>query len=107
MPNGTPLSSLDMIIQDLDSGSNSAFNIALVDPSRVFGIEPPIATGSTSVSIKVANGPLDYENPSQRRFILLIVATETFTKEKFSSTATVTVNVNGKLVIWLLFGFHS
>lgn len=93
VPNGTPLSGLDMFIRDTDSGSNSAFNIDLIDPSGVFSIEPPIATGSTSVSIRVANGPLDYENPNQRKFVLEVVASEAFTKEKFSSRVTVTVSL--------------
>jgi hypothetical protein len=35
-------------------------------------VEPTYATGSTSVSIRVANGSLDYENPNQRKFILLV-----------------------------------
>ncbi|RWS15955.1 cadherin-87A-like protein [Dinothrombium tinctorium] len=93
VPNGTPLASLDMLVEDKDTGSNGVFNIALIDPSGIFSVEPPIATGSTSVSIKVSNGPLDYENPNQQKFILLVVATEAFTKEKFSSTATVTVSI--------------
>ncbi|RWS21315.1 cadherin-87A-like protein, partial [Leptotrombidium deliense] len=93
VPNGTPLASLDMIVEDKDTGSNGVFNIALNDPSGIFSVEPPIATGSTSVSIKVTNGPLDYENPNQQKFILLIIATEAFTIEKLSSTATVTVTV--------------
>lgn len=93
VPNGTPLTSLDMIIEDKDSGSNAIFNLALIDPSGVFSVEPLIATGATAVSIRVANGPLDYENPNQRKFILLVVATEAFTAEKLSSTSTVTVEV--------------
>lgn len=93
VPNGTPLASLDMLIEDRDTGSNSVFNIALTDESGIFSVEPPLATGSSSVSIKVAKGPLDYENPNQRKFILLVTATEAFTKEKRSSTATVYVTV--------------
>lgn len=56
----------------LFQGSNSVFNIKLVDDSGIFSVEPNLATGSTSVSIRVANGPLDYENPNQRKFILLV-----------------------------------
>lgn len=82
-----------MIIEDKDSGSNSVFNLALVDPSGIFSVEPLVATGSTAVSIRVSNGPLDYENPNQRKFILLVVATEALSKEKLSSTATVTVTI--------------
>ena len=93
VPNGTPLASLDMLVEDRDTGSNSVFNIALDDASGIFSVEPPLATGSSSVSIKVAKGPLDYENPNQRKFILQVIATEAFTKERFSSTSTVTVMI--------------
>uniref|UniRef100_T1L1Z0 Cadherin domain-containing protein n=1 Tax=Tetranychus urticae TaxID=32264 RepID=T1L1Z0_TETUR len=93
VPNGTPLASLDMLVEDRDTGSNSVFNIALDDASGIFSVEPPLATGSSSISIKVAKGPLDYENPNQRKFILLVTATEAFTKERLSSTSTVTVMI--------------
>ncbi|CAL1292837.1 unnamed protein product [Larinioides sclopetarius] len=91
--NGTPLPNLDMFVQDTDSGSNSVFNIALLDDSGIFSVEPNLATGSTSVSIRVSNGPLDYENPNQRKFILLVVAKEAFTNPQLSGTGTVTVNI--------------
>lgn len=91
--NGTPLPNLDMLVQDTDTGSNSVFNIELLDDSGIFSVEPNLATGSTSVSIRVANGPLDYENPNQRKFILLVVAKEAFTNPQLSGTGTVTVNI--------------
>ncbi|KAF8763163.1 Cadherin-87A like protein [Argiope bruennichi] len=91
--NGTPLPNLEMFVQDTDSGSNSVFNIELVDDSGIFSVEPNLATGSTSVSIRVSNGPLDYENPNQRKFILLVVAKEAFTNPQLSGTGTVTVNI--------------
>ncbi|GFS53692.1 cadherin-87A [Trichonephila inaurata madagascariensis] len=91
--NGTPLPNLDMFVQDTDSGSNSVFNIELLDDSGIFSVEPNLATGSTSVSIRVSNGPLDYENPNQRKFILLVVAKEAFTNPQLSGTGTVTVNI--------------
>ncbi|XP_054711474.1 cadherin-87A-like [Uloborus diversus] len=91
--NGTPFPNLDMFVQDTDSGSNSVFNIELLDDSGIFSVEPSLATGSTSVSIRVANGPLDYENPNQRKFILLVVAKEAFTNPQLSGTGTVTVNI--------------
>lgn len=91
VPNGTPLSSLDMVVMDKDSGSNSVFNLALVDTSGIFSVEPLVATGSTAVSIRLAKGPLDYENVSHRKFNLIVTATEAFTREKFSSSANVTV----------------
>jgi len=52
--------------------------------------------GHTAVSLKLNSKNLDYENPNERKFLLLIVATETETAEKLSSTATVTVDVTGK-----------
>lgn len=93
IPVGSPLPNLDMFVQDTDAGSNSVFNINLMDSSGMFAVEPTIATGSTSVSIRIVKGPLDYENPNQRKFILLVVAEEAFTNPRLSSTATVTVNV--------------
>lgn len=41
----------------------------------------------------MANSSLDYENPNQRKFIILAVAKEIYTEEQLSSTATVTVTV--------------
>ncbi|XP_064457989.1 cadherin-87A-like isoform X2 [Ornithodoros turicata] len=93
IPNGSPLPNLDIFVQDTDAGSNSVFNIGLVDASGMFTVEPTIATGSTSVSIRIVRGPLDFENPNHRKFILLVAAEEAFTSPKLSSTATVTVNV--------------
>lgn len=80
-----------------------------------------MVTGSSQVSIRVANGSLDYENPNQRKFIVLvscqnymftllyhvysfrfvivwyykfqIIAEETLTSPKLSSTATLTVSI--------------
>ncbi|CAN8020095.1 unnamed protein product, partial [Ixodes persulcatus] len=100
IPVGSPLPNLDIFVQDTDArgfarrgtngrralwseqsrripafisqGSNSVFNIGLMDASGMFAVEPTIATGSTSVSIRIIKGPLDYENPNQRKFILLV-----------------------------------
>lgn len=63
------------------------------DVSGVFDVEPKLVTGSSQVSIRVANGSLDYENPNQRKFIVLVIAEETETMEKLSSTATLTISV--------------
>jgi hypothetical protein len=59
----------------------------------VFDIEPKLVTGTSQVSIRVANGSLDYENVNQRKFIVLIIAEETLTDPKLSSTATLTVSI--------------
>lgn len=70
------------------------FSLSLNDVSGAFSIEPKIATGSTQVVIRVSNSSLDYENPNQRKFIVLVIAKEVYTKEMLSSTATVTVTVS-------------
>nr|XP_036675635.1 cadherin-87A [Drosophila suzukii] len=91
-PPGTPLA-LDMSVSDADVGINSKFALRLDDVSGVFDVEPKLVTGYSQVNIRVANGTLDYENPNQRKFIVLVVAEETDTNPKLSSTATITVSV--------------
>ncbi|XP_062126234.1 cadherin-87A [Drosophila sulfurigaster albostrigata] len=91
-PEGTPLA-LDMSVSDADVGINSKFSLRLEDVSGVFDVEPKLVTGYSQVNIRVANGSLDYENPNQRKFIVLVVAEETDTNPKLSSTATITVSV--------------
>lgn len=91
-PEGTPLA-LDMSVSDADVGINSKFALRLEDVSGVFDVEPKLVTGYSQVNIRVANGTLDYENPNQRKFIVLVIAEETDTKPKLSSTATITVSV--------------
>lgn len=89
---GTPLA-LDMNVTDHDVGINSKFSLRLEDVSEVFEVEPKLVTGFSQVHIRVANGSLDYENPNQRKFIVLVIAEETDTNPKLSSTATITVSV--------------
>lgn len=91
-PEGTPLA-LDISVSDADVGVNSKFALRLEDVSGVFDVEPKLVTGYSQVNIRVANGTLDYENPNQRKFIVLLVAEETETQPKLSSTATITVSV--------------
>ncbi|CAH1176398.1 unnamed protein product [Phaedon cochleariae] len=90
---GSALPGLDMIVKDPDEGNNSAFSLELMDISEVFSIEPKTAIGSTSAMIRVVNSSLDYEDPNQRKFIILAIAKELYTEEKLSSTATVTIIV--------------
>jgi len=92
VPYGTPLANLNMEIKDTDTGINSIFTIQLQDPSEKFSIDPVRATGHTAVSLKI-NKKLDFENPNERKFLLLVVATEEKTNRKLSSSATVTVEV--------------
>ncbi|KAJ8969553.1 hypothetical protein NQ314_001705 [Rhamnusium bicolor] len=90
---GSPLPNLDMFVKDPDEGNNSAFSLGLNDISGAFSIEPKVALGSTVVTIRVANSSLDYEDPNQRKFIILSIARELYTEQQLSSTATITVTV--------------
>nr|XP_040218321.2 cadherin-87A isoform X1 [Anopheles coluzzii]XP_049463650.1 cadherin-87A isoform X1 [Anopheles coluzzii]XP_049463651.1 cadherin-87A isoform X1 [Anopheles coluzzii]XP_049463652.1 cadherin-87A isoform X1 [Anopheles coluzzii]XP_049463653.1 cadherin-87A isoform X1 [Anopheles coluzzii]XP_049463654.1 cadherin-87A isoform X1 [Anopheles coluzzii] len=89
---GTPLP-LEISVRDPDVGENAEFALRLNDVSNVFDVEPKLVTGSSQISIRVANGTLDYENPNQRKFIVLLIAEETKTNPKLSSTATLTVAI--------------
>ncbi|XP_011304986.1 cadherin-87A [Fopius arisanus] len=93
VPDGTLLPHLDMTVRDPDVGLNSKFSLRLEDITGAFSVEPVTATGSTSVNIRVVNGSLDYENPNQQKFIILVIAEELHTEPKLSSTATVTVTI--------------
>lgn len=84
-------------------GSNSVFSLRLEDISGAFEIDPQMATGSTPVTIRVSNGSLDFENPNQRKFIILVVAEEVYTNPKLSSTATVTVSITDANDNWPVF----
>jgi hypothetical protein len=93
VPFGTPLANLNMEVKDTDTGPNSSFNIELLDDTGKFAIEPKRAKGHTALSIKVNSQDLDYENPNERKFLLLVVASEDSPEKRLSSTATVTVQV--------------
>lgn len=89
---GTPLP-IAMTVHDPDVGLNAVFSLRLDDVSHVFDVEPKHVVGASQVSIRVNNGTLDYENPNQRKFIVLVIAEETGTAEHLSSTATLTVTI--------------
>ncbi|XP_057377761.1 cadherin-87A-like [Daphnia carinata] len=93
LPSGTPLSGLNIVATDRDSNLNAMFELELIDSSGLFVVEPTSGVGSTNVGIRLAKGPLDYENPNQHKFILLIMARESQSKERLSSTCTVIVTV--------------
>ncbi|MPC44216.1 Cadherin-87A [Portunus trituberculatus] len=83
----------DGVVKLKVKGFFSVFSLRLVDSSGMFSVEPSVASGSSSVSIRVAKGPLDFENPNQRKFLLQVIAEETLTNPRLSSTATVVVSV--------------
>ncbi|XP_037950631.1 cadherin-87A [Teleopsis dalmanni] len=91
-PPGTPLA-LDMNVTDRDVGSNSKFALRLQNFADVFEVDPKFVTGYSQVNIRVANHTLDYENPNQRKFFVLLVAEETDTNPKLTSTATIKITV--------------
>ncbi|XP_014253016.1 cadherin-87A [Cimex lectularius] len=93
IPLGTPLPNFNMTVTDSDIGPHSKFALRLSDVSGAFAVEPSTGSGFTAVSIRIVNGPLDYENPNNRKFIILVIAEETETTNKLSSTATVTIEV--------------
>ncbi|KAB7497169.1 Cadherin-87A [Armadillidium nasatum] len=91
-----PIGSLVMVLQaeDGDVGDPRSIMYELTkNSSGRFSLSPEGATGSTSVSLKVSRGGLDYENPNERKFILLVVAEESLTAQRLSSTATIIVSV--------------
>ncbi|KAK9728307.1 Cadherin domain [Popillia japonica] len=90
---GSPLPNLNMTVRDPDLGANSVFSLTLNDISGAFSVEPEMASGSADVTIRITNSSLDYENPNQRQFIILVVAKELHTDLLLSSTATVKVTV--------------
>lgn len=91
---GTPLPNLNMSVTDSDLGTNSEFSLRLHDESKLFVVEPTKAIGSIDVGIKLANNvKLDYEDPNQRKFIVLVIASEPSEKYDLTSTATLTIQV--------------
>ena len=53
-----------------------------------------MAVGSTDVTIRITNSSLDYENPNQRKFILLAISKEQVHADLLlTSMATVTVTI--------------
>ncbi|CAL8113890.1 unnamed protein product [Orchesella dallaii] len=90
-PIGTPLPELDMTITDEDTGTFADFTLKIDGPlSELFDIQPKFATGHVRPVIRVKKA-FDYENPNERKFLLLIVAQNTDEPELFS-TATVIVS---------------
>ncbi|XP_068626040.1 cadherin-87A isoform X2 [Battus philenor] len=89
---GTPLPNLDMVVTDTDVGLNSVFTLRLSDEMGAFVVEPAVATGSATVTLRL-NTSLDYEDPNQRKFILEVIAEELHTSPRLSSKASVTVSL--------------
>lgn len=67
--------------------------MSLQDISNSFSIEPEVAKSTANVIIRITNNSLDYEDPNQRKLIILVIAKEIYTDPQLSSTATVTLTV--------------
>jgi hypothetical protein len=52
-----------------------------------------LVTGSVAASIRLKKTPLDYEDPNQRKFVLVLTSKEQRTRERLSATASVVVTV--------------
>ncbi|PAA64573.1 hypothetical protein BOX15_Mlig006831g1, partial [Macrostomum lignano] len=80
-------------VTDSDDKDNSVFNLTVSQNGSTFGVfdvSPTSATGSATVSVRVADSSqLDYE--TVKSFVFEIVARETKTAAKLSSIATFTV----------------
>ncbi|XP_065338532.1 cadherin-87A [Cloeon dipterum] len=90
---GSPIPGLDIRVTDPDVGNNSVFKLSLVDGFGIFAIDQKKAVGSSTVTVQLTNQTLDYEDPNQRKFFLQIVAEETNTQQKLSSTASLVLSV--------------
>ncbi|XP_025829338.1 cadherin-87A [Agrilus planipennis] len=93
IPSNVSLPNLNITVTDPDEGLNAIFSLSLQDISGAFAIQPSVVNGSSQVKIYTANSSLDYEDPNQRKFIILIVAKELYTDPLLSSTATVKISV--------------
>ncbi|XP_014679222.1 PREDICTED: cadherin-related family member 1-like, partial [Priapulus caudatus] len=78
-------------------GVNAVFEISLTGGAGVFAVAPRVATGSTSVSIRVVNASaLDYERLQDPVIELQVTARERSTPQHLSSVAVVTVTVEDR-----------
>ena len=59
-------------VHNPQQGVSSEFSVRLLDDSGPFAVQPRSGSGSSALSLRLARGPLDYENPNQRKFILLV-----------------------------------
>ncbi|CAG7728421.1 unnamed protein product [Allacma fusca] len=90
---GTPLANVDMEIVDLDTGTFADFTLKIDGPlAEVFDIEPKFASGSARPVIRIKKS-FDYENPNERKFLILVIAQNVEEPQLFS-TSTIIVGIN-------------
>lgn len=103
---GTLLSpSLIISVKDRDVGLNALFRVRLLETgNEYFQLYPTEIDGSGQITVRLKkNHTLDYENVENRRFNLLLEAKELKTKEKFSTTSHLIINVVDVVIIIYLF----
>jgi hypothetical protein len=102
---------LDIVISDADTGTFSDFTLRIDGPlADYFDIQPKFASGSVRPVIRVKKA-FDYENPNERRFIILVVAQNTDEPELFStvtiSLSTIDENDNRQVYFFLFLLFFT
>uniref|UniRef100_UPI00398E84E5 cadherin-related family member 1a n=1 Tax=Pristiophorus japonicus TaxID=55135 RepID=UPI00398E84E5 len=91
-PEGEILRGLKITVNDSDQGSNAQFNLRLVGPEGIFRVIPQTVLNEAQVTIIVEDSAaIDYEKFQVFTFKLLAV--ESDTPEKFSSTADIIIHL--------------
>eukprot|EP00062_Callorhinchus_milii_P001617 gi/632936917/ref/XP_007896604.1/ PREDICTED: cadherin-related family member 1 [Callorhinchus milii] len=91
-PEGEILRGLKITVNDSDQGTNAQFNLKLVGPEGIFRVIPQTVLNKAQVTIIVENSAaIDYEK--SQLFTFKLLAVETDTPEKFSSTADITIHL--------------
>ncbi|GCC26503.1 hypothetical protein chiPu_0004920 [Chiloscyllium punctatum] len=91
-PEGEILRGLKITVNDSDQGTNAQFNLRLEGPDGIFRIIPQIVINEAQVTIIVENSTaIDYEIIQLFSFKLLAI--ESDTPEKFSSTADIIIQL--------------
>ncbi|XP_067828434.1 cadherin-related family member 1a [Heptranchias perlo] len=91
-PEGEILRGLKITVNDSDQGTNAQFSLRLVGPEGIFRVIPQTVLNEAQVTIIVENSAaIDYEKLQVFTFKLLAV--ESDTPEKFSSTADIIIHL--------------
>ncbi|XP_078386963.1 cadherin-related family member 1a isoform X2 [Cetorhinus maximus] len=91
-PEGEILRGLKITVNDSDQGTNAQFNLRLVGPEGIFRVIPQTVLNEAQITIIVENSAaIDYETFQVFNFKLLAI--ESDTPEKFSSTADIIIQL--------------
>ncbi|XP_041032375.1 cadherin-related family member 1 [Carcharodon carcharias] len=91
-PEGEILRGLKITVNDSDQGTNAQFNLRLEGPEGIFRVIPQTVLNEAQITIIVENSAaIDYETFQVFNFKLLAI--ESDTPEKFSSTADIIIQL--------------